>query len=555
MRRINLDDLREILDDKRNKLIIIKGPPLVGKSYLAEILSRERNSKYIKLEGLTHEITLEDIYEEEKEEYWIDADHYLNEDWISIIENIIENLLNRDKRVILILNNELFRELKEKVTKIPNLDHAKKILIKEFSREEALEKIRESLKPLQKNVDIKKLSEQILARDPENFTKAPYIWALGEAAKKFDGTEEHLVAKLIIATYKKLNEKINPKNKPIEDFENIMNIKDIKRAKPEFFKSWGIEAIDIEEGYVADREKEKEVMKHLNTKEKTIIVLVGESATGKSTIARKNAYMCWKKGYPVLYYPQPDYEPVRTKRPPIIILEDIHINPKVLIDAYDNSPPGTKIIATSREEIKPQPGQYTHYVRLSQILRETKQIKLEKEDFKEIVEKLLGKLEEKEEIVIRGNRKRIIAELTERTEESIWHLIFYLRILRRQREISEEAIEKIRREEIWEEIREYYIGKEIPTKIETLLGREIDKRDIELALAYLSIFSKYEIAIPFNKTINFIEMRQPQLEDTIKILLEIREIKEERIKNEAFANPRAIRLPPVSYTHLTLPTN
>ncbi len=91
---------------------------------------------------------------------------------------------------------------------------------------------------------------------------------------------------------------------------------------------------------------------------------------------------------------------------------------------------------------------------------------------------------------------------------------------------------------ILEWIREY-ISKRVYNEIKEISGKEIEVRDIEEVLAYLSIFSKYEIAVPEE----YLKEIFPDKMGIIKALLKIRELEKDTITNKYLGNPIGVRIP------------
>ncbi len=129
------------------------------------------------------------------------------------------------------------------------------------------------------------------------------------------------------------------------------------------------------------------------------------------------------------------------KREPVIILEDIHVNPNVLMEAYRKTPARAVIISTARSEFKELFNEYDKQL-WERLLRKSIIIELNKEYFRKALREILEKVIRAEGIDVIDEPMKVFDFLDKRVSNFI-HLMPYINEIRKQRKLSLSVIRNI----------------------------------------------------------------------------------------------------------------
>ena len=530
-------NIQDVLKDPRYELFFITGPPLSGKTFFAaqlitqtykdqenpkivaaapnaptekieETIIKNYNETVLKKYSLPEEIFSE-LKENETFDIWLDVDHYYHRNAAKKAASFIETVQRyyQGVRIFLVSSEKLLKEIKNEIGDKEILDNAVTIRIHPLEPQE-VEKIILKKYPNQEN--IKEVVKRILSHD-KRFTKVPYVHALLKALEEYDkkyGIEKISSEKfcnVIIGACKYLRDELEIDEKienGLEKFSldleyvpksfNVENSKSLTAA-PMFFRNPHPIALDFESNFIVPRKTETEKIIH----ETPVLVIVGGSGCGKTSLALKLAYKKWKDGHIALYsqcYKMDEtYKIKKLNHPTILVLDDIHLDPKNFIEVIRTLTPHKfiKIIATSRKPLQ----KILAREEFEEALKTVKEVEVEELSFREAVKKILEVLKKQKIAIIEENLENLVEKIVERTKQTFYLLKFLLHpFMHKKLKLTLENLKKV---EICESIRGY-ISEIVFGKIKEIDRDIADEEENELikALYYVSLFSQYEIPVP-----------------------------------------------------------
>ncbi len=276
-----------------------------------------------------------------------------------------------------------------------------------------------------------------------------------------------------------IKELLKPK---IPKIENVLGKE--KYTEPQFFRSYGIQWIDFEKGYVRHRKEVGEIIKRFEKED--IVAIKGKPASGKSIVLRSVGYELAKKRKEVyvieLKGAKPMIEEVMKLRDCYLLIDDVHLDPSY-VDNLIRNLSNVKILLSSREmdyrfgpTTKPQLLEYFENA-----------IEIEAVD---VADGIIEIFEEKNEKVPKEVKEKL-------TKNNLWILAWQLKVYEKTKKMDEETIH----EEVMR-----YIKRDLGGNAENIL--------LPLAIAY-----QYEI--PLRK--EFVEELSGN--GDIKRLLDMNEIR------------------------------
>ena len=545
-------NIQDVLKDPRYKLFFVTGPPLSGKTLFAaqlitqtykdqenpkivaaapnaptekieETIIKNYNETVLKKYSLPEEIFSE-LKENETFDIWLDVDHYYHRNAAKKAASFIETVQRyyQGVRIFLVSSEKLLEEIKNEIGDKEILDNAVTIRIHSLELQE-VEKIILKKYPNQEN--IKEVVKRILSHD-KRFTKVPYVHALLKALEEYDkkcGIEKispEEFCNVIIGACKYLRDEleIDEKIKGLEKFsldleyvpksfnvEKSLRLKnclkpDIQEvesltAAPMFFRNPHPIALDFESNFIVPRKIETETEKIIH--ETPVLVIVGDSGCGKTSLALKLAYKKWKDGHIALYsqcYKMDETDKIKKlNHPTILVLDDIHLDPKNFIEVIRTLTPHKfiKIIATSRKPLQ----KILAGEEFEEALKTVKEVEVEELSFREAVKKILEVLKKQKIAIIEENLENLVEKIVERTKQTFYLLKFLLHpFMHKKMKLTLENLKKVK---ICESIRGY-ISEMVFGKIKEIDRGIADEEENELikALYYVSLFSQYEIPVP-----------------------------------------------------------
>ncbi|ODS35356.1 MAG: hypothetical protein A7315_14730 [Candidatus Altiarchaeales archaeon WOR_SM1_79] len=271
----------------------------------------------------------------------------------------------------------------------------------------------------------------------------------------------------------------------VPKIETVLEKGKSKDAK--FFRSWGPEWIDFEEGFVVERPDVNEILEKFENK--NLIVIKGNPASGKSVILRNIGFKLANQGKDVyvieLKHPAPEIKDVLKLKQGYLFIDDAHLNLEYVNDIVRDLS-GVKILVSTRgieERFGP-----TSFLKIPEYLKGAIEIK-----GYDAAEGIIQKFSEK--------RKKIPEEIKEKlTKNNLWILAWELE--------SYEEYGRIDEGTVCERVKDY-TRKDL---------KNSGVRDAENVLLPLSVFYKYET--PLRK--KFVE-EFAEYED-IEKLVELNEI-------------------------------
>ncbi len=318
--RIEMEKLLSVIGEK--SLIIISGPRLIGKSvFLASILSNRDDDRVLTMqlqgkEGAFENILLKSatyILGEEignlrvlkskipNPEIWIDLDHYFGSERngfkVTFKKFLSDLFLFKDffSRIVLVMDSSMLDFYLNQIRNKESINNVQFIVIHPI--EEGL--VRNTITNImlnEMNINQKKaeqIADQILKRENERFRKPPYLLALRNIASEFTGSESYLVSRILIASYRELNHRLNKhlhENAYQLSYEELLGVDSfdaIKNSEPTSYVNYGVSAIDIEEGNVACQEEINRIINSLDPSDKNVVLIIGGLWFRKNNVRKK----------------------------------------------------------------------------------------------------------------------------------------------------------------------------------------------------------------------------------------------------------------------------